>query len=208
MHADGPLVVTAPHGTGKTELVIRRFCWLVESKVAWAPEVAIVTFSRKAAAEMRERLQLRLEEDIERMPVMTIHGLARSVLAMQAAARQETLHIVDPSQSFRLVKQAMTECRLSETVWPPSMVYDLISSSRERGITAQNFMTVPDSPSQQRLAIVYGQYEALLADKKGYDFPGLILSARQLLEANYDLLEELQMRFRFMMVDEWQDGAP
>ena len=104
MHADGPLIVTAPHGTGKTELIIRRFCWLVEAKVAWPLEIAIVTFSRKAAAEMRERLQLRLEEDIERMPIMTIHGLARSVLAMQALSQVDVSVPLRIGLSFFLVE--------------------------------------------------------------------------------------------------------
>ena len=205
---EGPLEVTAPNGTGKTELTIRRFCWLVKKKIAWAPEVAIVTFSRKAATEMRERLQLQLEQDIDQLPIATFHSLARSILSMQAEARQETLRIIDPQQSFRLVKQAMVDCKLSEKVWPPAMVYDLITTSREQGITAEKFLTVPESRSQQKLAAVYARYEAQVREKKGYDFPGLILGARQLLENDYDLLEELQDRFRFLMVDEWQDSAP
>lgn len=205
---DGPLEVTAPNGTGKTELTIRRFCWLVKKKIAWAPEVAIVTFSRKAATEMRERLQLQLEQDIDQLPIATFHSLARSILSMQAGARQETLRIIDPQQSFRLVKQAMVDCKLSEKVWPPAMVYDLITTSREQGITAEKFLTVPESRSQQKLAAVYARYEAQIREKKGYDFPGLILGARQLLENDYDLLEELQDRFRFLMVDEWQDTSP
>jgi superfamily I DNA/RNA helicase len=207
-HVDGPLVVRAPHGTGKTELTIRRYCHLVQNKIAHPLEIVLVTFSRKAAAEMRERLQLRLDEDIERLPITTYQSLARSILSMQAAADKGVLRICDPPASYRLVEQAMKESQLAATVWSPRMVYDLVIDAKERGKTPEEFLTVPDSPSLQKLAAVYRRYEALLAERKACDFPGLILGARKLLEDDYDLLSALQERYRFIMVDEWQDSAP
>ena len=207
-HGEGPLVVRAPHGTGKTELIILRYCHLVENKLAHPLEIVLLTFSRQAAAQMRERLQLRLGQDIEHLPITTFHSLARSILNMQAAAKKEGLRICDATGSYRLVEQAMTTVKLMETVWPARMVYDLLMDAKERGKTPEAFLTVPDSSSLERLADVYRRYEALLAERKSCDFPGLILGARKLLEDDYDLLEALQERYRFLMVDEWQDGAP
>jgi DNA helicase-2/ATP-dependent DNA helicase PcrA len=88
------------------------------------------------------------------------------------------------------------------------MVYDLLMDAKERGQTPEAFLTVPDSPSLQKLTEVYRRYEALLAENKACDFPGLILGARKLLEEDYDLLLALQERYRFLMVDEWQDSSP
>ncbi len=127
------MVVRAPHGTGKTELTILRYCHLVRNKLAHPLEIVLVTFSRRAAAEMRERLQLRLDQDIDHLPITTFHSLARSILTLQAAAREEGLRICDPRGSYRLVEQAMTDCELAETVWPARRVYGLLMEAKERG---------------------------------------------------------------------------
>ena len=207
-HVEGPLVVRAPHGTGKTELIVRRYCYLVQNRLAHPLEILVVTFSRKAAAEMRERLQLRLDQDIEHLPVTTYHAAARSILTAKAAAEKEMLRIADPPTSYRLIGLAMQNANLARTVWTPRMVYDLVLDAKERGRSPAEFLTVPESPSLQQLTAVYLHYEALLAERQSCDFPGLILGARKLLQEDSELLEAVQQRYRFVMVDEWQDSAP
>ena len=207
-HVQGPLVVRAPHGTGKTELTILRYCHLVQHQLAHPLEIMLITFGRKAAAEMRDRLQLRLDHDIEHLPVTTYHAAARSILAMRAAAEKGVLRICDPPTSFRMVEQIMRDVNLAAAVWPPRMVYDLIMDAKERGRSPEDLLTVPDSPSLLKLAEVYYRYEALLAERQSSDFPGLILGAHKVLREDAELLDALSERYRFIIVDEWQDSSP
>jgi DNA helicase-2/ATP-dependent DNA helicase PcrA len=208
VHVEGPLVVRAPHGTGKTELIVRRYCHLVQNQLAHPLEIMVVTFSRRAAAEMRERLQLRLDQDLERLPITTYHAAARSILTMKAASDKETLRIADPPTSYRLVEQAMKDGNLNPSVWPPRSVYDLIIDAKERGKSPEDFLSVPDSPSMLKVADVFYRYEGLLRDRKSSDFPGLILGAHKLLSEDDEMLTALCERYRFIMVDEWQDSSP
>lgn len=196
----------AGHGAGKTTILLERYACLVRERVAWPYEVILLTFTRRAATEMRERLQLMLGEDVDDLPIFTIHSFAKSVLA-SAAGRHSPLKVYDPNQAFKALRRAMENASLPETVWPPGFVADLIADAKERGVNAEEFVTVPDSPAQQAIGRVYARYQELLQQHRAHDFSDLVMGAHRMLQSQPSLLEQLQMRCRFVMVDEWPDTS-
>ncbi|MCC6189673.1 MAG: UvrD-helicase domain-containing protein [Anaerolineales bacterium] len=206
-HVAGPLELQAGHGTGKTTLLLERYACLVRERLAWPYEVLLLTFTRRAALELRERLQLLLDEDTDDLPILTLHAFARRLLASQPDRKHHTLTIYDPNQAFRVLRRAMADVRLPETVWPPAFVAGLVEDAKEQGLGPAAFATVPGSPAQQALARVYERYQALLAQARALDFADLVLEASRLLRADAGLLAELQQRYRFLMVDEFQDTS-
>ncbi|MCC6190653.1 MAG: UvrD-helicase domain-containing protein [Anaerolineales bacterium] len=206
-HVDGPLELQAGHGTGKTTLLVERFARLVSERLAWPYEVLQLTFTRRAAVEMRERLQLLLGEDTDDLPILTLHAFARRLLASQPDRKQHPITIYDPNQAFRVLRRAMADVGLPETVWPPVFVAGLVADAKEQSHDPEAFATVPSSPAQQALAQVYARYQALLAQAKALDFADLIVEAVRLLRTNTALVAQLHLHYRFTMVDEFQDTS-
>lgn len=205
-HRNGPLEVLAGHGAGKTTILLERYARLVRERVAWPYEVVLLTFTRRAATEMRERLQLLLGDDTDDLPIFTIHAFAKSVLTT-AIGRHSPIKIYDPNQAFRTLRQAMASVTLPETVWPATFVADLIADAKERGIGPEQYVNVTDSPAQHAIAGVYARYQELLQQSRAYDFADLVMGAHRLLQSQPQLLEQLQLRCRFILVDEWQDTS-
>jgi DNA helicase-2/ATP-dependent DNA helicase PcrA len=204
-HVHGPLEILAGHGTGKTTLLLERYTHLVKERIAWPFEVLLLTFTRRAAVQMRERLQLLLGEDSDSLPIYTIHSFARLVLATATPGQRQPFKIYDPNRAFPLLKRAMSDTGLPESVWPATFVADIITDAKERGVTPEAFVTVPDSPAQQAVGRAYARYQELLAQAHAMDFADLVMSAKQLLQRDSQFLEQMRMRCRFIMVDEWQD---
>lgn len=205
-HVHGPLEILAGHGTGKTTILLERYAHLVRERLAWPYEVLLLTFTRHAAIELRERLQLLLGEDVNDLPIYTLHAFARLILA-NTSDRRQPLRIYDPNRAFQILKQAMRDVRLPETVWPAPFVADLIADAKERGVRPEEFVTVSDSPAQQAVARAYARYQELLAQAHAVDFADLLMTARQKLTSDSQLLSQIRLRCRFVMVDEFQDTS-
>jgi DNA helicase II / ATP-dependent DNA helicase PcrA len=206
-HVQGPLEVHAGHGTGKTTLLLERFARLVKERLAWPFEVLLLTFTRRAAMEMRERLQPLLGEDTDDLSILTLHAFARRLLASQPEHKNHPLIVYDPNQAFRVLRQAMADAGLPETIWPPTFVAGLISDAKEQGHGPEALATVPDSPGQLALLRAYSRYQARLAEANALDFADLVNQAVRLLGADAKLREQAWLRYRFVMVDEFQDTS-
>lgn len=207
-HERGPMEVLAGHGTGKTALLTERNARLIEKRLAWKYDILQLTFTRRAAVQMRERLQLRLSEDVDNLPIYTIHALCRVILQGEFDAdKDKPFRVYDPVAAFRVLRRAMADAGAPENVWNPAFVAQVISDAKEWGIGPAEFVTVPDSVSQQVIARVYRCYQELLAEENGFDFDDLIFAAANLLESKPELLARLHEQHRFIQVDEWQDSS-
>ncbi len=206
-HVDGPLELQAGHGTGKTTLLLERFTRLVKARLAWPYEVLLLTFTRRAALEMRERLQRLLDEDTDDLPILTLHAFARRLLASQPDRKHQPITIFDPNQAFRVLRRAMADAGLPETVWSPAFVAGLVADAKEQGQGPEAFTTVPGSQAQQAVGRAYARYQALLAQARALDFADLIVEATRLLRTDHDLQSQLHLHYRFIMVDEFQDTS-
>ncbi|MEK8089600.1 DNA helicase II [Thermithiobacillus plumbiphilus] len=199
----GPALVLAGAGSGKTRVLTHRIAHLVESGLS-PREILAVTFTNKAAAEMRERTSRLLDVDVRSLWVGTFHGLAHRLLRMHhgAVGLPENFQILDSDDQLRLVKRVLRELGLDEKAWPPRMLAGLINRWKDEGLAPDEVAT-EDGLSAQGLR-VYRAYEALKMRAGLVDFADLLLYALRLWR-DPAILQQYQQRFRHVLVDEFQD---
>jgi DNA helicase-2/ATP-dependent DNA helicase PcrA len=203
-HTDGPLLILAGPGSGKTRVVTRRAVHLAQT-VTSPVHVLAVTFTNKAAREMQDRIgALGVEEG---MTVGTFHSLCARLLRRyhDRAGVPRNYTIFDTDDRRKLVKQAIGRCDLSTDNWSPSMVEREIGLAKNAMLTAEDFAAKDIDWRQRTLATIYTAYEALLEEMGGLDFDDLLMRMALLLEQDADLRDVLEDRFRYVLIDEYQD---
>ncbi|MGD8931644.1 MAG: DNA helicase II [Chromatiales bacterium] len=202
----GNLLVLAGAGSGKTRVLVHRIAWLlaVEGASPWA--VLAVTFTNKAAREMRYRIEELLGQPIGGMWVGTFHGLAHRLLRAhwKEAGLPQSFQILDSDDQFRLVKRVVKGLDLDEGKWPPRQLQWFINARKDEGLRAQHLDDGGD-PYQRQLIRVYAEYQAACERGGMVDFAELLLRAHELWRERPDILQHYQERFRHVLVDEFQD---
>ena len=202
----GHVLVLAGAGSGKTRVLAHRIAWLVASGQARPSGILALTFTNKAAREMRARIETILERPIGGMWVGTFHGIAHRFLRAhrEAAGFAESFQIVDADDQFRLVRRLMREMGLDEGSWPPKQAQAFINRQKEQGVRARH-LGEPGDVWERRMADVYRAYEAACAASGLADFAELLLRAWEVLREHPDVLAHYQERFGHLLVDEFQD---
>ena len=203
---DGPLLVLAGAGSGKTRVLTYRIAWLVQALNISPLSILAVTFTNKASKEMRSRIEEILGFPVGGMWMGTFHGLSHRLLRRhwQEAGLPQAFEIMDSDDQFRLVKRVLKDLVLDESYWPPRQVQWFINSHKEEGIRATKLVS-SDDDQQRQLQNVYKRYEAF-CDRLGLvDFSELLLRALELLKNNENLRTTYQQRFRHILIDEFQD---
>lgn len=205
--ADNPhLLVLAGAGSGKTRVLVHRIAWLITTGEASPHGVLAVTFTNKAAQEMRQRITELLEVPTQGMWVGTFHGIAHRLLRRhwQQAGLEETFEIIDSDDQKRLLKRIISEQQLDEKRWPAKQVQWYINGQKDEGLRAAHVVVGKDlfSQTMQRL---YAEYEQLCQQQSLVDFNELLLRALELIRDNDDLRRHYQQRFQHILVDEFQD---
>jgi DNA helicase-2/ATP-dependent DNA helicase PcrA len=204
LHAEGPLLVLAGPGSGKTRVITRRAAYLA-STVTSPRHVLAITFTNKAAREMRDRVDLL---DVEPgITVCTFHSLCARLLREnhQDAGIVRNFTIFDRDDRRKVLKMAIERCGFSETNWTPATVEPIISRAKNALQSAEEFAALNQDWSLRNVAAIYSAYEQLLVEMGGLDFDDLLLRVPVLLETNEPLRDRLESRFRFVLVDEYQD---
>ena len=207
--AEGPVLVLAGAGTGKTAALTARLAHLVYTRRAWPSEILAVTFTNKAAREMRERIGRMLGEAVEGMPWLgTFHSIAAKMLRRHAelVGLQSNFTILDTDDQLRLLKQLIAASDLDEKRWPAKSLAGLIDKWKNRGWTPADI----DAGESElfgngRGAELYAQYQARLRAVNACDFGDLLLHMLVILRTHRDVLDQYQERFRYILVDEYQD---
>ena len=203
----GNMLVVAGAGSGKTRVLVHRIAWLVEAQGASPGGVLAVTFTNKAAAEMRGRVERLLEGPARAMWVGTFHGIAHRLLRMhwREAGLPENFQILDADDQLRLVKRVMRTLDLDEQKWPARQAVWFINSHKDEGRRAKHVK----AEDHDLFAVVHRQayeaYEALCNQGGLVDFAELLLRSHELLRDNDDLRAHYRRRFRHLLVDEFQD---
>ena len=202
----GRQLVLAGAGSGKTRVLVHRIAWLVAVEHASLHSVLSVTFTNKAAAEMRHRIEQLMGVSPQGMWVGTFHGLAHRLLRAhwQEAKLAENFQILDSDDQQRLVKRVIRELGLDETKWPAKQSQWFINGQKDEGLRPQHIQAGGDLFLATQLSI-YQAYEAACARAGLIDFSELLLRALDLWRDNPGLLEHYQRRFRHILVDEFQD---
>jgi DNA helicase-2/ATP-dependent DNA helicase PcrA len=205
---DGPLLVLAGAGTGKTRVLTTRFAHILLSKKAFPNQVLAVTFTNKAAREMRERVTAILGQPAEGLWLGTFHALCARMLRRHAefAGLSANFTILDADDQLRLLKQVMDASRIDTKRWTPGSVMALIQRWKDRGLTlARVGVEAADDDATAVARNAYAAYQARLLALNAADFGDLILHVTEILRTQPDILVQYHRTFRYLLVDEYQD---
>lgn len=198
--------VLAGAGSGKTRVLVHRIAWLVEVENAAPHSILAVTFTNKAAAELRARIATLLGDNPAGMWVGTFHGLAHRLLRThwQEAGLSEHFQILDSDDQQRAVKRVIRELGLDEDRWPARQAQGFINAQKDEGRRPEHIQTAGDLFLATQVKI-YSAYEAARQRAGSVDFADLLLCSLELWRNNPALLAHYQQRFRHVLVDEFQD---
>lgn len=200
------VLVLAGAGSGKTRVLVHRIAWQIQQYKVSPHSILAVTFTNKAAREMRSRIEQLLEIPTQAMWIGTFHGIAHRLLRRHAAQARlpDTFQVMDSSDQLRVIKRLLNSMNMDEKVWIPREVQWYINAQKDEGRRAKHIPDTNDMHDQQRL-LLYRAYEDLCNRSGLVDFAELLLRAHELLRDNEELLEHYQQRFRQVHVDEFQD---
>src|SRR5210317_2238341 len=201
-----PILVLAGAGSGKTRVLTHRIAWVCEVGGLSPFSVLAVTFTNKAAAEMRARVESLLGISAAAMWVGTFHGLAHRMLRLhyEAARLPQNFQILDSDDQLRMVKRVVRQLDLDEGRWPPKQAQWFINHHKDEGQRPSHIDSGQD-PIKQQMLEIYRLYQELCERAGVVDFAELLLRVLELIRDNDDIREHYQRRFRHILVDEFQD---
>lgn len=204
---DGPLLVLAGAGTGKTRVLTTRIAHILTSHKAWPNQILAVTFTNKAAQEMRQRISKILNQPIEGMWIGTFHSLCVRILRRHAEFVNLTpdFTILDTDDQLRLLKQALEAENLDDKKFPARSVLSTISRWKDKGLTPDRLPDGEITGAFKPLRRVYELYQQRLITLNAVDFGDLLMLTVRLFTTQKEVLEQYQNQFRYILVDEYQD---
>lgn len=202
----GNLLVLAGAGSGKTRVLISRIAWLITVANASPHSILAVTFTNKAASEMRARLISLLGDQIRYIWVGTFHGLAHKMLRQhwRAANLPENFQVMDADDQLRLIKRIFKKLNLDEDRWEPKKAQGFINRKKDEGKYARQ-LNMAESAYEQVMGEVYTHYEQACQENGVLDFADLLLRSYSLLANNPEILTHYRAKFDHFLVDEFQD---
>jgi DNA helicase-2/ATP-dependent DNA helicase PcrA len=207
---EGPLLILAGAGSGKTKTLTHRIAYLIAEKQVAPYNILAVTFTNKAAGEMRQRLGKLLGQDGDDrrfMPYMgTFHSIAVKLLRIYGdnVKVPNNFVILDETDKLGLIKRAMKQLNIDPKQYNPKTIASLISSAKNDGVDERTYADIASSPMQKKTAKVYKVYIKLCVDNSSLDFDDLLLKAVELLSVK-SVRQELQDKFHYVLIDEYQD---
>jgi len=200
------MLILAGAGSGKTRVLVHRIAWLIKIEKLSPYHILAVTFTNKAAKEMRGRVEDLLQISARSMWIGTFHGLAHRFLRQhtEEAKLPSTFQVIDSDDQLRLVKRLMKSLNIDDKRWPPKQIVWFINAQKDEGIRAKHIQETDDAYQQVQLQ-VYRGYEVLCQRSGLVDFAELLLKAYETLRDNTELLDFYRDRFQQVHVDEFQD---
>ncbi len=204
---EGPLLVIAGAGSGKTRVLTCRVAHILSERLAEPYNILAVTFTNKAANEMKERINMLLGAEIFQLTVATFHSFCARLLRKEAAAigYPSNFTIFDEEDSVSLIKNCMDELNLSRNQFPPPAQRRKISAAKNNLLGADEFAEKAGGYFETRTAEIYSLYEKRLRECGAFDFDDLIFQTVKLLIENEEIRKKYQKRFKYILVDEYQD---
>jgi len=204
---DGPLLILAGAGSGKTRVLTRRIAHLIGNCVVHPSRILAMTFTNKAAGEIRERVEELLNRSARGLWMGTFHSICARFLRIEAnsAGLEQNFSIYDTSDQLAVIRKAIKEAGLSDKDYPPKQIRGRISSEKNR-------MASPDAVEKrafgfydQQIATIYRAYQKELNDNNAVDFDDLLMRTVTTLRDNEEVLQKYQDRFDYILIDEYQD---
>ena len=209
-HENGPLLIVAGPGSGKTRVMAHRVAYLIEERDVAPWRILAVTFTNKAARELRDRCDSLVPESADALQVRTFHSFCAQVLRMfpESAGLEPGYSIYDEDDQARTVRRVLEELEIDPKQFPPRALLGAISTAKNRMQGPEAFASNTESYRQEVAARVYERYEAALKSANSVDFDDLLLKVFLVLEGNPDLRAQYQERYESLLVDEFQDTNP
>ena len=209
-HSEGPVLILAGAGSGKTRVITYRIAYLIGEKGIEPESILAVTFTNKAADQMKERVASLLGEGCHTWPqISTFHSFCVRVLrrnidpALPGYTRDFSIY--DEDDQARLIKTIVNELGLGEQAASPRSLLSRISYAKNRGLSPQDLYRQAPDPATEKLATIFERYERKLRQANALDFDDLLLRTVELLYGAKEVCEHYNQRFRYVLVDEYQD---
>lgn len=204
----GPVLMLAGAGTGKTKALTTRIGHLLMTGTARPHEILAVTFTNKAAREMKNRVGAMMGQAVEGMPWLgTFHSVCAKLLRKHAelVGLKSSFTILDTDDQLRLMKQLIIASEIDEKRWPPRMLSGIIDGWKNRALTPDNVPAADSGAFDHKGVELYAAYQARLRDLNAVDFGDILLHIVTIFQKHDDVLRQYQNWFKFIMVDEYQD---
>jgi DNA helicase-2/ATP-dependent DNA helicase PcrA len=207
VHGEGPLLVLAGAGSGKTRVLTHRIAYLLATGAARPGEILAITFTNKAASEMRERVGALVGRSVRAMWVTTFHSACARMLRADAEklGYAKTFTIYDESDSLRMLKRCMTELGIDPKRYPPRSLRAQVSGAKNKLVDAAAYAQAQGSVFEETAAAVYELYEKRMLAANAMDFDDLLVRTVNVLELSEEARERWRRTFRHVLVDEYQD---
>jgi DNA helicase-2/ATP-dependent DNA helicase PcrA len=207
---EGPLLILAGAGSGKTRALTHRIAWLLATGRAHPNQILAITFTNKAADEMRQRVSELVGGVSRRMWVMTFHAACARLLRIEAERLGYTSRftIYDEADSLRMLKRCLEELEVDTKRYPPRAVRARISDAKNQLIDAETYQETGGGPFEDMVGQAYRLYERRMLDANSMDFDDLLMRTVNVLELFEDVRNRYRERFRWILVDEYQDTNP
>ena len=204
--AADPMLVIAGAGSGKTRVLVHRAAWLIDVEGVSPQSLLAVTFTNKAAAEMRGRIEALLGMPVGHLWIGTFHGLAHRLLRRhwREAGLPQNFQIIDSDDQVRLIKRLLRNLEVDDSRWVPREIQYFINAQKDEGLRPQHLDDEGD-PARRQMIALYQSYEEVCERGGLVDFAELLLRAHELWRDNAELLEHYRRRFQHLLVDEFQD---
>ena len=202
----GATLVIAGAGSGKTRVLVHRAAWLIDVEGVSPQSLLAVTFTNKAAAEMRGRIEGLLGTPVNHLWIGTFHGLAHRLLRRhwREAGLPQNFQIIDSDDQIRLIKRLLKNLEIDDSRWVPREIQYFINGQKDEGLRPQHLDDEGD-PQRRQLIALYQSYEEVCQRGGLVDFAELLLRAHELWRDNAELLAHYRRRFQHLLVDEFQD---
>lgn len=203
---DGPMIILAGAGSGKTRVLTYKVMYLLSEKKINSEDILMITFTNKAAMEMKERMQKALHNSS--LPwIATFHALCAKILRRESKylGFSNRFIIYDSQDQLDAIKEAMLKLNISTKDFKPYSILSTISGAKNELLTATEYLNFARGYFQETVAKIYPVYQAILKQNDALDFDDLILHTIKLFRENEKVLQQYQSRFRYILIDEYQD---
>ncbi|MEQ3724596.1 DNA helicase Rep [Alcanivorax sp.] len=207
-YADGPLLVLAGAGSGKTSVITRKIAWLIQERGIPARHIAAVTFTNKASREMKERVQQLVSRDLTRgLIVSTFHNLGLRILKseLKACGLRNGFSILDGADSKEILKEILRQGESERDLDAVDVIHKRISDWKNALVLPEEAVSTAETDDDLRAAMAYGGYDRMLRVCNAVDFDDLILMPARMFREQPRILEKWRNRIQYLLVDEYQD---
>lgn len=204
---EGPLLILAGAGSGKTRVLTHRIAYLIFEKKVYPGNILAITFTNKAAREMRERLEKLIGPGAEQLWASTFHSTCVKILRREITALEYTSDFViyDDADQQTLIKMILKDMNIDDKKYPPRTVSNKISGYKNELKLPEQAGLIAENYYEEQITEIYAEYQKRLKNNNAVDFDDLILLTVKLFEQNPDILNKYQTRFQYILVDEYQD---